>query len=165
MKLHSVLITLLALLVALTFVPPPLANAQFTINARTNLVENSGQLTAFELTADTTGSDTSYAFTLSGYDLESFSTYPIIVGKLQTSASGKPRLTTYIYGTFNGSDLVLVDTVGIISDSLETMQWYSIDLNNKHYPYYKLRVVGESGNLSDVTTKLWVYAYQHRRKY
>lgn len=100
------------------------------------------------LTASTV---TSQWFSASKYLGNSFYTYPVQYTKLVKSTKGKPRITTTIEGSNDQTNVAVVDTMGILADSIETYQSGTLNLNNKKYWYYRIKHTGTSGNRADAT--------------
>jgi len=103
---------------------------------------------------DTLTSYDSQLFSLSGYH----GTWDAYYAKQYVSASLKPRITTTLQGTFDGTNFVAVDTLGIVSDSVETYQTGTITNNpGKLYPYYRILNTAETGNPSDVVLDVDIF--------
>lgn len=118
-------------------------------------ISNVNNLFTFRVLVDSVGSTTTNSFTLAPYDAESFVTYPVSYGKMITSA-GMPRVSVYVDGSYGFSTWATVDTL-FTSDSLTTFASGTFDLSNKHFPYYRLRVIGTAGNRKDAVLNLVLY--------
>lgn len=108
-------------------------------------VEKSGKATliTFDSICDsTTAVTTSNWFSLGDVLSHSLITYPIYYTKIQSSADGKPHVTVTVEGSNDLSNVVIVDTVGTVGDSLETIYNGNTNFNNKKFWYYRLKYTG-----------------------
>jgi len=140
------------------FVPPDLTNAQtekrvtFKDIGNNILIEQTIGTAADPM--DTLTSYDSQEFSLSSYDYYFTGTYQ----KSFVSASLKPRVTTTIQGSFDLTNWFAVDTLGIVSDSVETVQSGTItNLPLKTYPYYQILNTYETGQPGDVIASVKCY--------
>ena len=81
--------------------------------------------------------------------------------KILTSASSKPRITTLIQGSNDQTNVFVLDTLGIVADSIETAQKGTFDLNeinnSNRFQYYRFVQIGESSNPADAKIKQELY--------
>ncbi len=118
----------------------------------------------FRLTVDSLTEYTSSVFDMSNYDNQSFYTYPLTVAFKQSSAWGTPYVTAVIYGSFDNTNWIIVDTL-MYKDSSETAVKKTIDMNGYKMPFYRMLIKGDTttgsnvANRSDTILRLWVYAY------
>ncbi len=102
---------------------------------------------------DTNATVTSNWFTAPAYIGQNLFTYKVSYTKKQTSTLGKPFITTIIEGSNDQSNVVTVDTVGTLSDSLETLYTGTMSLDKDttyvKYLFYRFKFIGEEGNRSD----------------
>jgi len=145
------LLLILLLLVALV-----LGASEFTTDADWDKAPHNGQTLTFVCSVDTNTSATSEKFSLAKYDGVSFTTYPIGCGWTLTSTAAKPYVTAEIYGSMDGSNWFIVDTV-LSNDSSEVATYEEIDLNNKKAVWYNLKITGQTGNRSDTEGELIFY--------
>ena len=140
-------------------------NAQWTSGYNPKQVTmQDGMFLDFRLTVDSLTEYTSGAFSLNQYDNQSFYTYPLTVAFKQSSTVGTPYVTAVIYGSFDQTNWMIVDTL-MYKDSLETSVKKTIDMNGYKLPYYRMLIKGDTttgvnvANRSDTNLRLWVYAY------
>lgn len=104
---------------------------------------------------------TSNPFQLSGYQAESFTSYPVHYRYRNVSAAGTPYVTHIIQGNYGDTTWVNIDTL-ITRDSTEISQIGTIDLNNrKCYAYRLVSSGGTTGanakNRSDTVSEVTLY--------
>ncbi|KAB2967518.1 hypothetical protein [Zoogloea sp.] len=88
----------------------------------------------------------SAAFQLSGYQGESFTTYPVHYRYRHVSAAGTPYVTHIIQGNMGDSTWINIDTL-CVRDSTEANQRGTIDFNGVKCHAYRLSSAGgTSGN-------------------
>ncbi len=109
---------------------------------------------------DGTGTVYTEPFVVADQDAFSWVTYPwtySITGTVPTTGTIKARM--YLQASFsNSSNFTDIDTITVASDILSTTPAEgTFDMNNKKYPYYRWKFVGQSGNADSVTVtvKLW----------
>jgi len=100
-------------------------------------------------------------FSLRSFDAVDWYTYPIHFSKLQSSVKNKPFITVTIEGSDdNFVTYKTVDTVGTLSDSLETLYAGVINCNpttfGKFYTY-RLKAIGTTDNRSDAILKVFLH--------
>jgi len=105
---------------------------------------------------------TSSPFQFSGYQGESFSSYPVHYRYRNVSAAGTPYVTHIIQGNMGDSTWFNIDTL-IVRDSTEVVKFGTIDFNGvKCYAYRLSSVGGTSGNgnknRSDTVSEVTLYA-------
>jgi len=102
---------------------------------------------------------TSGAFSITKYDGQA--TIQAFYYIRKSSADGKPRVTTFLYGSEieepTSAQLVIVDTLGAVKDSLETLVSGSVDFKTTKYPFYFLKLRGDTGNTTDVVYSLKLF--------
>jgi len=137
-------------------------NAQTVINSSVKDFGGKGMLVEMPNTAiATTSTYESKVFTLAGYDLDAGTAIKLVYGKLLSSASAKPKLTTLFKGSFDLSNWVTVDTVGAVADSTETWQTILGTPSSTYtFPYYKFTTTGTAANPSDTYHRIFIYAYK-----
>ena len=137
-------------------------NAQTVINSSVKDFGGKSMLVEMPNTAiATTSTFESRPFTLAGYDLDAGTAIKIVYGKLLTSASAKPKLTTLLRGSFDLSNWVTVDTLGAVADSTETFQTFvGSPSSTITFPYYKFVTTGTAANPSDTFHRIYIYAYK-----
>lgn len=96
------------------------------------------------------------AFSFGGFDGESFYTYPVFYAKLTYSAKGTPKVTAHVQGWMGDAGWITIDTIAT-ADSVETAASGYLDLNNKHYPQYRLKVFGATSNRRDTQYTIGLY--------
>ncbi|MFZ4620971.1 MAG: hypothetical protein ACOYNS_10450 [Bacteroidota bacterium] len=142
---------------------PLLAQGWTISNASVNTTDaDAGKVIKFQGYIDSTITTyTSNPFSLSGYQGESFYTYPVQYRYRNVSAAGTPYVTHYIQGNLGDSTWFTIDTL-ITRDSTETVQFGSIDFNNRKCAAY--RIVSSGGtnganakNRSDTVSELTLY--------
>jgi len=103
----------------------------------------------------------SYPFTLEGFNQSITTSNLANYTKTLTSASSKPRITTLLQGSNDGTNYFTLDTLGIIADSIETAQKGTFDLNvinnSNRFNYYRFAIVGETSNPTDAYVKEELY--------
>lgn len=110
-------------------------------------------------TADVDSLTTTYSdwFSIADYLSHSLITYPVNYSKIQSSAAGKPHITVTVEGSNDQTNVVIVDTVGTVGDSLETIYSGNTNFNNKKFWYYRLKYTGTGtgafANKSDATLR------------
>lgn len=110
-------------------------------------------------TADVDSLTTTYSdwFSIADYLGLSLYTYPVNYSKIQSSAAGKPHITVTVEGSNDQTNVVIVDTVGTVGDSLETIYSGNTNFNNKKFWYYRLKYTGTGtgafANKSDATLR------------
>lgn len=110
-------------------------------------------------TADVDSLTTTYSdwFSIADYLGLSLITYPVNYSKIQSSAAGKPHITVTVEGSNDQTNVVIVDTVGTVGDSLETIYSGNTNFNNKKFWYYRLKYTGTGtgafANKSDATLR------------
>jgi hypothetical protein len=151
MKRLFLLLSALFLVILMTGVT--LAQEKVDIDKASNqtLVSLAADVDSTGLTASTV---TSEWFPVQNYIGNNFNTYPVSYTKLIKSAAGHPHVTTTIEGSNDQENVAIVDSVGGVSDSVETLQSGTLNLNNKKYWYYRIKHKGEAGNRADVTSKV-----------
>jgi len=117
-----------------------------------------GKLIRFTCSVDSIDTLISQSFSITKQDGDSWATYPVPAGKYFSSATGKPHLTIYIYGSPDNSNFTVVDTV-CTNDSLETVRRTTLNLNYR-FPYYRLYVYGVTKNAPDTIMRFRMYLYR-----
>ena len=106
---------------------------------------------------DSLTTTTSDWFSIADYLGLSLITYPVNYSKIQSSADGKPHITVTVEGSNDQTNVVIVDTVGTVGDSLETIYSGNTNFNNKKFWYYRLKYTGTGtgafANKSDATLR------------
>ncbi len=105
-------------------------------------------LVTFSTEVDSVDTLVSDTFTLTLYDNDSFSSYPIKCWSQATSTLGSPKLTAYVQGSWDKSTYTNVDTIFSASTS-EAVALVDLDLNGNVYPYYRIYLLGVALNRSD----------------
>jgi hypothetical protein len=113
-------------------------------------------LLVYHFSIDSLSSDSSAAFSLAPYDAESFYTYPLSYAK-QLSSAGTPKVTLLLQGYYGFGTWGTIDTI-FTADSVTTLSFGTIDLNNKHCPWYRLKGNGTTGNRRDTKLDFGIYA-------
>ncbi len=116
--------------------------------------EKDASMVVLETNVDSLSIVIGEAFSLPQYLSNNFTTYPIYYTKLIKSNSAKPRLNTTIEGSNDLANWAVVDTVGILADSIETYQSGSLNFNAKKFWYYRIKHIGATGNPKDVTSSM-----------
>lgn len=136
--------------------------AQFTAFSQRELTDAGLVTYAASCSAATTTSDW---INLQKYDDESYLTNPVSFLIKYNSATSKPRLTTTVeFSNDKSNVLAAVDTVGLVSDSLETVRYFDINFNGKKALYARLKVTEESGNPNDATLTGTIYFHRKDKK-
>jgi len=146
-------------LILILLIAPIFAASSWTTNAVQDRLTN-GTLIRFSAALDSVDTLYSNGFSLAKYDKDSFTTYPIAYGKILSSASGKPRVTTKVQGTYDNTNWFDVATIGITADSLETYGKGTTDFGNVKCLKYRIVYYGTTGNRSDTTVQLILYLYR-----
>lgn len=133
--------------------------AQFTTDREIVKTDGNGQILKFVASVPLTDSIASASFTLSEYDAESFSTYPIAYGRKVVSADSTPQVFARILGTYGDGTWFVVDTIAA-NDSVAAYSTGTLDLNNKKCAAYKISLKGLTGNPDDPVWTFSVYAYR-----
>lgn len=157
-KVFSILILAVALIFCVSGLDAQIVTGS---NARASVPVPTGPLVNIKVLVDSVRTDTSAAFTFAGYDAESFYDYPVEYGKKITLASGTPKVTVLVMGGFNSWSRAVVDTV-ILSDSVTTFGYGTINFNDAHFPKYWFVIKGDANNRSGTYLDLSLYA---RKKY
>ncbi len=124
--------------------------------------ENAGKSIRFNGSIDSTLTTyTSTPFQLSGYQGESFTSYPVHYRYRNVSAAGTPYVTHIIQGNYGDSTWVNIDTL-IVRDSTETSQIGTIDFNGRKCHSYRLSSAGGTSgngnkNRSDTVSEVTLY--------
>lgn len=112
---------------------------------------------SFDADVDSLTTVTSDWFAIPEYLSHSLITYPPNYTKIQSSADGKPHITVTLEGSNDQTNVVIVDTVGTVGDSLETIYSGNTNLNNKKFWYYRYKYTGTGtgafANKSDATLR------------
>jgi hypothetical protein len=154
---------LLLLLFAFTLMPLRLF-AQTQISHETRLLGDSYAIDVPKTNIDSNKVYVTKWFSVQEFD-DALATHPVIYMKYQHSDSAKPRITTTVEGAFFANDSVwVVDTVGIVADSLETKQYGTLNFNNTRYPMYRLKFSGTTANRKDAWIKATLW-FPYRRVY
>lgn len=119
----------------------------------------------FNLVVDSTDTYNSEAFTLSKYDNDLWTTYPMSYSRIITSTLGTPYVTCLVqYSPVEATASTYWTTIDtlFLKDSIETFASGTFNLNDSKKPYYRLRFVGDANgaltnNRSDSNTKVWLY--------
>jgi hypothetical protein len=81
----------------------------------------------------------------------------VFYGLKYASAAGMPRIKTILQGSFDYTNWVAVDTLGV--DTLETFQKGAVSIyGGVVYPYWKLVHEGAVGNRDDSKASVYLYA-------
>lgn len=126
------------------------------VKSEASKINNDNNIFTFKVMVDSLNTYTTSAFTLSHFDAESFVTYPLSYGKL-LSSTGLPKVSVYIDGSYGFATWGVVDTI-MTTDSIKTYKIGTLDLNNNHCPWYRLRVVGTTGNRRNTNLDIVLYA-------
>lgn len=114
-------------------------------------------IVTFDADVDSLTTVTSDWFAIPEFLSHSLYTYPPNYTKIQSSAAGKPHITVTIEGSNDQTNVVIVDTVGTVGDSLETIYSGSTNFNNKKFWYYRYKYTGTGtgvfANKSDATLR------------
>ncbi len=145
MKTSKIILTLLTALLLFASV----SFAQVKVYTDGDSRNNAESFYVSSVAVDTNATVYSKWFSAQSYLGNSFYTYPVTYDKIQTSTLGKPYITVTLQGSNDLSNIVTIDTIGTVSDSLETLYTGTTDLNNKKFLFYRLKFVGEEGNRSD----------------
>lgn len=162
MKRSSSIASVLAviLLAALCLFPASNAEAQgYSENPAKYNPDGNGIVYRYTAVVDSLNNYTSNAFSISSYDAESFSTYPIAFGYKVSSVAAVPNVFIYIQGTYGDGNWFAVDTVAA-NDSAETYTTGTLDLNGKKCASYRVVLDGQTGNEEDTIVTLSLYAYR-----
>lgn len=108
-----------------------------------NAVKNSmGDKVYFTCTVDSVDTLESNWFELSEYDGVDWSTYPLNYSlKMNAAENDTPLVTGYVYGTNDGTNEFIVDTL-FTRDSLETTRPQKADFNSIKADRYKIILYG-----------------------
>lgn len=136
MKLNLFVLFLAALLM-MVFIEPQAQNTTVKQERGDNSV-----LLSFSTNVDSLTTVTSKWFSIADLLSHSLYTYPISYTKIQSSVLDKPHITTTIEGSNDQVNVAVVDTIGTVGDSLETLYSGTIDLNNKKFWYYRIKHTG-----------------------
>ncbi len=113
------------------------------------------------VSADSAGTYWSNAFSLRDHDDLSFATYPIQYG-VDAATADSISVAVYVFACFGtGLDTdnwVVADTLATISSATAAIG--TKDFNNVHAPFYKLKVVNNTGYPANTGIKIGIYAYQ-----
>jgi len=99
-----------------------------------------GEKLRFTCQPDSVAKDTSRAFSIGKYvhETRTLSTHPIYAQRTISSVLGAVKVTTFIDGSFNGTTWFACDTLGT-DVATETATVVTIDLNDKRFPFYRMR--------------------------
>lgn len=111
-------------------------------------------LVSLNYPVDSVTTVTSKWFGVKSYLVNSFNDYPIQYARKLNSVKGLPKVTTTIEGSNDQTNVAIVDTLGGVSDSIETYTSGTLNLNNKKFWYYRIKQTGQSGNRADVTARV-----------
>jgi hypothetical protein len=162
-SLTGILTLTIIFLMACCSVTPAFAQG-FTTNAEVSWGEDdNGQVFRFVATIDSLNTYTSKAFYLSEYDGESLFSYPVAYGKVASSVVGVPKIKSIIQGTYGDGNWFNVDTLST-SDSVETYNTGTVDLNNRKCLAYRIEISGVTTNPGDTIYTLSLYAYRREDK-
>lgn len=115
--------------------------------------QSANHLVSFETSVDSVDTLVTDNFTLTLYDDDGFSSYPIKSWSKATSTLGSPKLTAYVQGTWDKVNYTNVDTIFSGSTS-ETATLVDLDLNGAIYPYYRIYLLGVALNRSDTELQM-----------
>lgn len=101
-------------------------------------------LITMEANVDSLSTVTSKWFSIPEYLTHSLYTYPVNYTKMQNSVSGKPYITVTVEGSNDQVNVAVIDTIGGVQDSLETLYSGNTNFNNKKFWYYRIKFKGES---------------------
>jgi len=106
--------------------------------------------------------DTSRTFSFCFYDAKKStgSTIMPIPFAYLNSSIGTPKITIVIDGSMDATNWIVIDTVSS-SATAKTLTYGTVDLDNKYYPYNRLRLKSEATGAA-ATVKLWFYMYWER---
>lgn len=148
MKKHFFLAAILTMVFSVFLVQP--------VEAQSLSIERQGDnavKVTFDAPVDSLSLVTSDWFTVGPYISHSLVTYPVSYTKIQSSTLNKPFVTVIVEGSNDQENVLAVDTVGTVSDSLETLYSGTTDFNNKKFWYYRVKYKGEAGNRPDCIVK------------
>lgn len=140
-----------------------MAFAQAGAYSRDAVFHAPGDVPTLRFTAaiDSIDADSSRAFSLQKWDGPySWATFPFRAQRNFNSAAAGVEITTFIDGSFDNIAWSACDTLGT-EVSTEGKTIVEFDLNNKRFPYYRMRVVGSTPNRRDATADWIIYLY-HR---
>lgn len=155
MKTRSII---LALCFAMLFLFTAESMAQ--VNTPTEKFDGSSLMLTMSSPVDSLSTVNGEWINISKFDGDNFYTYSPSYGKLLTSAKGTPKVTVTIEGSFDQTNVSVIDTVGGPSDSLETFAASKTDLNNRKFPYIRFKFKGEARNRRDTIVKTVLYFYK-----
>lgn len=102
-----------------------------------------GETIRVTVTLDSVNSYTSRTFSLAKYDAQRWAPQPVYAQKLITSVKGKPYVSAYVDGSFDGTNWFACDTL-MTADSSETAAVLQINFSNYKFPNYRIRCAGIS---------------------
>lgn len=159
----SVPIVILMLVIGMMFTTPLQAQGFTVLNASVTTSDyDAGKAIRFQGVIDSTLTTyTSNPFSLSGYQGESFTTYPVSYRYRDVSAAGTPYVTHIIQGNMGDSTWFNLDTL-ILRDSTETVKTGTIDFNGTKCYLYRLQSSGgttgaNAKNRSDTVSEVTLY--------
>lgn len=100
--------------------------------------ENSALIT-FQSDVDSAETVTSDWFSVKDIIPYSLYTYPVNYTKIQSSTLRVPKITVTIEGSNDQTNVVIVDTIGTVGDSLETLYNGNVNFNDKKFMYYRYK--------------------------
>lgn len=120
-----------------------------------------GHALYFGLEATATEACTTNAFTLSGYDSDSFASYPVPWAYIGSAEGDSVAVKAIIYGSYDGTNWAIVDTLGT-SLTAVVLTKATKDFNNVKMPFYRIIFTGLAANSKATATtfKLWLYLYR-----
>lgn len=122
-----------------------------------------GYTVRFTCALDSVDVDTSRTFSFASSDAAIQAGAPIYAQRSIVSASGTPKVSTYIDGSYDGSTWFACDTLGTDVTS-ETTASVTVDLNVSAkgvFPWYRMRNVGVATNNPDTIADWILYLYHN----
>lgn len=97
-------------------------------------------------------------FTIAKYDADANVIFSY--QKNLSSATGKPHVSTSLWGTFDGVNFDSVAALGAVLDSIETSHEASITYSGIKYPFYRLKNQSNASQATDTQIEVWLYFYK-----
>jgi len=114
-----------------------------TISAQTYIDKGDYSMRVkYTTSVDSLATMTSNWFSVADYLPGSLITYPAYYTKIQSSVLRVPVITVTLEGSNDQTNYVVVDTIGTVGDSLETIYSGNINLNNQKFWFYRIKAVG-----------------------
>lgn len=97
-------------------------------------------------------------FSVAKYDADTAITFSY--QKSLSSTTGKPHVSSSVWGTFDGVSYDSLFPLGAVLDSIETYHEAEYTWDGMKYPFYRIKNQSNASQATDTTIELWLYFYK-----